>query len=103
MRKIYMVDEVNPITNQRINEYNVVLTEKLVKGLRGSYSRAVYQPEKQANRKIIDCYEKAWLCNKLYECLMEKDPERMRGAIQRLADEHLDDIISGLVELGYVF
>lgn len=101
--KLYIKNRVNPITCKRANEFNEQFAASLVNDLNKSYEREKRLRKGIKENQIVECYKKAWLCYQLYSCLVEEDEERLRGCVQRVADENLNEIVNMLVDLGYVF
>ena len=103
MRFRIIKNRTDPFYGRRANWYNVKFTEDIQKDLEKNYIREIHNRTGKQDMDIINCYENAGLAHELYACLEEDDDERMRQALQRLADEKLNQVVSILVDLGYTF
>ena len=93
----------NPITGTRMNEMNEMFLEKLIQEtVRGYFYDKRHKNDKRYE-KAAECYKKARSACQLYSCLMEEDDERMRARVQAIADEQLNEIVSILTEINYIF
>ena len=89
----------NPVTGTRMNDMNVIFLHELLDKM----SKGCFAGKKTKDERIVECYRKAWLAYQLYSCLIEEDEERLREAVQSVADEKLNDIMSMLIDFGYIF